>query len=125
MNDRKPVGRMRMRVQFARFAVCRPARVPDAARALERLAFQPRFEIFQFAFGAPAAEVAVLDGCNACGIVAAIFEPLQRFDEMWSDRLAAENADYPAHNAASPPKLPLSRLRGAGSGAEIKIRFAM
>ena len=69
----------------------------------ERLAAQPAFEIAQLAFGAPAREVAVLERGDAGGIVAAIFEALERIDELHRDRLAPENADNPAHDAAVSP----------------------
>ena len=59
--------------------------------------FQPRLEIAQLAFGAAAAKLAMLDGGDAGGIVAAIFQPLQRIDELAGDRSFAENANNAAH----------------------------
>ena len=64
---------------------------------LERLAVQPRLEIAQLAFGAAARQRAVLERGDAGRIVAAIFEPLQRVDELPRHRLAAENPDNAAH----------------------------
>ena len=65
--------------------------------------FQARFEIAQFAFGATAAELAVLDGGDAGGIVAAIFKPLQCVDELARDRSFAEDANNAAHQPNSNP----------------------
>ena len=42
-------------------------------------------------------ELPVLERGDAGGIVAAIFEPLQRIDDQRRDRLAAQNADDAAH----------------------------
>ena len=64
---------------------------------LQRLAVQLGFEIAQLAFGAPARQLAAFQRRDAGGIVAAIFEPLERIDQLRRDRLAAENADNSAH----------------------------
>ena len=66
--------------------------------AAERLAAQPVLEVAQLALGAAARQRAVLEGGDAGGIVAAIFEALQRVDQLPRDRLTAENADDPAHS---------------------------
>ena len=75
------VGKMRMRVGLVGNAMRCPARVADADGAVERLGLQPLLEIDQLAFGAAAAEHAVLDGRDAGRIIAAIFEPFQRIDD--------------------------------------------
>jgi hypothetical protein len=69
----------------------------DAGQAGERLALKPRLEIPQLAFSATALEVAVLDGGHARGIVAAIFQPLERIDQLTGNGLAAKNPDNSAH----------------------------
>ncbi len=107
MHDRELVGRVRMRVGLVRAAMRRPARMADAGHAGERLAVEFDFEIFQLAFGAAALEMTVLDGRDARGIVAAIFKPPQRIDQLAGNRLAPQNSDNPAHGLkASPPMTP-------------------
>ena len=97
MHDRDVVGHVRVGVRLRRLAVGRPAGMADAGLAKQRGGFQPRLEIAQLAFGAAAAKLAMLDGGDACGIVAAIFQPLQRIDELACDRPFAENANNAAH----------------------------
>ena len=107
MDDRHEVGHMRVGVGLDRLAVRRPAGMADAGRARQRLGFQLLLEIAQLAFGAAPAEMAVLDGGDASRIVAAIFEPLQRVDELLRDRPFAENANDAAHRPLLPPTLAL------------------
>ena len=65
VHDRDLAVHVRMRVALGRAAMRRPARMPDAGVAVERLLQQPPFEIAQLAFGAAALQVAVLDGGDA------------------------------------------------------------
>jgi hypothetical protein len=101
--------------------------VSDPARPGERFALQPGFEIFQFAFGSAAAEMAVFHSCDAGGIISAIFQTLERIDQMPRDRFAAENSHNSAHYEAlaSPPRFRHCRLRGIGADEEIKIHVVM
>ena len=92
-----------MRVDFVRLAVRRPARVTDAGVARERIAHQALFEILQFAFGAAARQMVAFQGCNARGIVAAIFQAFERIHQLLRDRSASENADNAAHTEKYPP----------------------
>ena len=94
---------MRVGVGLGRLAVGRPAGMADAGLAEQRRRFEPRLEIAQLAFRAPAPELAVLDRGDARGIVAAIFEPLQRVDELARDRALAEDANNAAHRRPTPP----------------------
>ena len=105
VHDRDEIGHVRMGVGLDRLAVSRPAGMADAGRARKRLGFQLQLEIAQLAFGAAAAEMAVVDGGNASRIVAAIFEALQRIDELLSDRPLAEDANDAAHRPLLPPTL--------------------
>src|SRR3954462_5245847 len=89
-----------MGVILRRPAVRRPPRVSDPDQALERLLLQPVFKITEFAFGAAAREMAILQRGHARGIIAPVFEPLERVDQLHCHRLAAEHADNPAHGAA-------------------------
>ena len=56
-----------------------------------------RLEIAQLALGAPAGELAALQRGHAGGIIAAVFQPLERIDERARDRLTSENAHNAAH----------------------------
>src|SRR5262245_48205868 len=86
-----------MRVAFGRPAVGRPAGVADADRARERLACELRLEIAQLAFGAPASELPAFQRGDAGGIVAPVFEPLERVDQRARDRLTPESTHNSAH----------------------------
>ena len=97
VDDGDVVGRMRMRVVLGRLAVGGPARVSDAGMARERLGPQARLEILQLAFGAAALEMVAFQRGDARGIVAAIFEALERIHQLLRDRAAPENADNAAH----------------------------
>ncbi len=82
VHDGEPVGGVRMGVVLGRPAVRRPAGVTDADRAGERLARKPLLEIFEFAFGAAARQHAVFERGDAGRIIAAIFEALERIDQV-------------------------------------------
>jgi hypothetical protein len=69
----------------------------DPGMARQRLGPKARFQIPEFAFGAAAREMIALQRGDACGIIAAIFKPLERIDELLRDRSAPENADNAAH----------------------------
>ena len=103
VHDREPLGRVRMRVALGRLAVGRPAGVADAdrCRCSGSLA-QPLFEVAELALGAAARQRAVLQRRDAGGIVAAVFEALERIDELARHRLTAENSDNPAQVALPP-----------------------
>ena len=97
VDDGEAVGGVGMGVAFGRPAVGGPARVADAAGAGERLAREPGLEIAQLALGAPAGQLAAFQRGDAGGVVAAVFEPLERVDERGRDRLTPENAHNSAH----------------------------
>ena len=105
MHDRNEVGRMRVGIGFGRLAVRGPAGMADAGRAVQRRSLQQLFEIAQLAFGATPAELPVLDGGDARGIIAAIFEAFQRVDELLGDRPFAEDANDAAHRPLLPRTL--------------------
>ena len=67
---------------------------------------QALFEVLQLAFGAPARQVAVFQRRDAGGIVAAIFEALERLDHFLGDRLAAEYSNDPTHDWKPPLMIP-------------------
>jgi len=90
-------GGMRMRVVFRRLAVGGPARVSDAGVTRQRFGSQSRFKILEFAFGATPLEMVAFQRGDAGGIVAAIFKPLERIDQLLRNRSAPQNADNAAH----------------------------
>ena len=114
VNHRDVVGGMRMGVVLGRPAVRGPARVPDAGMARERFGAQSRFKVFEFAFGAAAVEMIAFERGDARGILAAIFQPLERIHQLLRDRTAPQNADNAAHADQYPQIVEkLSKLRKA------------
>ena len=65
-------------------------------------AAQPRFEILQLAFGAAAIEMVAFQRGDACGIVTAIFKPLEQIHQLLRNRSAPQNADNAAHAVQYP-----------------------
>jgi len=53
----------------------------DADQPVQRFLFQSVGQIAQFAFGAAAVQMPLLQRRDAGGIIAAIFEPLQGLDQ--------------------------------------------
>ena len=98
MDDRHPVVTCGWAL-LRRPSMGGPARVSDSNRAGERCAGKPLLEVLELAFRAQPRQVSVLKRRDAGEIVAAIFQPLERVDELIGNRLAAENdADYSAHS---------------------------
>ncbi len=87
-----------MSVGLGRLAMRRPAGVADADRPAKRRSCKLRLQIFQLALGAPPLQSAVLECRDASGIVAAVFEPLQRGDNRARDRSGPENPDNSTHS---------------------------
>ena len=52
---------------------------------------------------------------DAGGVIAAVFEALERIDQMAGDRLAPDNSDDAAHPSGWPPTLEVLALTGAGN----------
>ena len=103
VDHRDVVGRMRMGVALGRLAVGGPAGVSNAGMAGERLGLQAGLEILEFAFGAAALEMVAFERGDASGIIAAIFQPLERVHDLIGDRSAPQNADNAAHADQYPP----------------------
>src|SRR5260370_40531694 len=97
MNHGDASRRMRMRVVLGRLAVRGPAGVSDAGMPRERLGPQSCLEILELALGAAALETVAFQRGDAGGIVAAIFEALERIHNLIRNRTAPENADNAAH----------------------------
>jgi hypothetical protein len=97
VHDGNAIDEMRMGIGLGRRAMRRPACVGDADRAGERFFGEALFEIEQLAFGAAAHQLAVDDGGNAGGIIAAVFKALQGIDEAAGNRLVSDDTDNSAH----------------------------
>src|SRR5208282_5073429 len=100
---------VRMRVVLGRPAVRRPAGVTDADRSRQRLARELQFQILEFALRTPSRQGAVLKRGDAGGIVAAVFEALERVDELRCNRLSADDSDNAAHPSRQTPRPSLQR----------------
>ena len=103
VHDGHALGGMRMGIVLVGPAVGRPAGMADPDGAGERTIVEPLLEILQLSFGPPAREASALQRRDPSGIVAAIFEALERIDDLACDRLAAQNSDDPAHRISLPP----------------------
>src|ERR1700758_3968603 len=114
VHDRDFFGGVRMGIVLGRTAMGRPAGMADADRAGERLALQPGLEILELALGAPPRECAVFQRRNARGIVAAIFEALERIDQMRRRRLTADDSDDSAHSSYQVSETQASDIRKSG-----------
>src|SRR5215831_1482791 len=125
VHDRNQVGGVRMGIVLCRTSMGRPARMTDADGSAERLAFKARFKRAQLAFGASAAEHAFVEGGDARRVIAAIFETLERIDELAGDRLGSENSDDPAHPIGWPLCLFDYGLAAGGKRMEITTHFAV
>jgi hypothetical protein len=80
----------------------------DADGAVQRFLGEARFQIAQLALGTPPRQRAPFQRGDARGIVAAVFESLQRIDELPRHRLTTENPNDPAQIRQSPLPQPAS-----------------
>ena len=101
MHDGDTVGGMGMGVGLVRPAMGRPAGMADAHDSRQRRARQQGLEIGQLALGTAAVDMAVHQGRDPGGIIAAIGQPLQPVDQKRRRGLPAENADDAAHGISS------------------------
>ena len=97
VDDRQAIAGVRVSVPLRRLAVGRPAGVADADLAAERLTFELRLEVPQLALGAQPRHPAILERGDARRIIAAIFQPPQRRDNLRRDRALSQDADDSAH----------------------------
>jgi hypothetical protein len=84
---------------------------------LERLAREPSLEVAELTLGATARQRAPFQRRDASRIIAAIFEPLERVDELACHRLTAKNAD----NSAQVRLYPLAATRAQGGYAPLGL----
>src|SRR5262249_19335936 len=112
MHDREPVGRVRVGIGLVWLAVGGPAGMADADGAGEWFAREPRLQVLELAFGAPTRELPAFERSDAGGGITAIFEALERVDELVRNRLAAENPNDPAQcGCLLPLAFPATRRR--------------
>ncbi len=97
MHDGDALGGVRMRVVLGRLAMGGPARVSNAEMTTERRRLQFCFQVFQLALGAAALQMRALQRRNTGRIVAAIFEALERIDQLIGNRPYPKNPDNAAH----------------------------
>ena len=93
---------VRMGVGFGRLAVGGPAGMADAAGAFQRLLGELGLERAQLALGAAAGQHAVFQRGDPGGVIAAVFEALERIDQLAGDRRISQNSDDSAHSASVP-----------------------
>jgi hypothetical protein len=89
----------------------------DTGQTGQRLTSQPVLQVSQLAFGPSALKVSVLDRRDTSRIITAIFEPLQRIEQMPGNRFPSENSDNPAHDVQIP------RLYGALTPFDVRARI--
>ncbi len=127
VHDGDALGGVRMRIEFGRLAVGRPAGVSDAHRTGERLTGEALLQVLELALRAPARQRASLQCRHACGIVAAILQALERIDELSRDGFTPENSNDPAQSGLYPLAATGARrcLSAAARSAEIKMHVRM
>ena len=93
---------MRMGVFFGGAAMGRPARVSDAVGAVERFQTDDFFQIAQLALGAANLQAcAVPSNCYSRGVIAAVLQLSEAFDDDGDDLLLAHISDNAAHFVGS------------------------
>jgi hypothetical protein len=97
VNDGNAISGMGVRIVLVWPSVSSPTRVPDPDRSVQRFAFQPTFQIFEFALRTPGRQAPSLQSGHARGVVTAILEPFESIDKLLGDRLTPENSDDSAH----------------------------
>ena len=88
---------MRVRVTDGRRAVRRPARMSNADAPMQRVGGELTREIFELPLRPAADELAVIDGADTGGVVAAILEPLQAVEQPLRDVAIPNNPYDSAH----------------------------
>ncbi len=107
VDDGDPARRMRVGVRFVGLTVGRPAGVTDTGAGLQRRLADPGVEVGQLARRAQALQLARFQQGDARRIIAAIFQPLERFHQTGRRRLVAEDADNTAHSWSTPTAIAL------------------
>ena len=92
-----PASGVRVGIDLGRRAVGRPAGVADARPPVERRLGQALLEVAELPLRAAAGEVTAFQRGDACGVVSAVFKPLQRVHQQRRNRGRSENADDSAH----------------------------
>jgi len=116
---------VRMGIVLGRSAMGRPACMTNADSTTERFAIETILERAELSFCAPAAKHAFFKRGDTGRVVAAIFEALERIDQLACNGPVPENSDDSAH----PPGWPLCPLAydlaAAAKPEEITTHFAV
>ena len=97
VHDGDPLaGKMRVGIGFRGFAMRRPARVSDTDMAGLFLG-QARLEFLYLAKRAKPFEITIMDKRHACGIVTAVLETVQTFEQDRANVALRERANYSTH----------------------------
>ncbi len=104
VDDRDTPGGVRMGVDLVGLAVGRPAGVADAGSAplQRRIVTAAARGCLQLAGRAAARQHAILQRGDAGRVVAPIFQPLQRLDDLPRDRARAQDPNDAAHGRSHP-----------------------
>src|SRR5690606_12595306 len=96
LHDALPIS-MRMGIALIRRAMRRPAGMADPGLAADRITHQQIRQCDQLADRAAPIQPALMQRGDAGAVIAAVFQPLQRFQDQGCDLVTAEDADNPAH----------------------------
>ena len=102
MDDGHAVGHVRMRIDFARRSVRRPARMRDADAAGELLGVHAALELRHLAHGADPLQLVIVERGDAGRIVTAVLEALEPLNQDVGDRLVADRSKYSTHGFRDP-----------------------
>src|SRR5262249_2571046 len=97
VHERDAARDVRVRVRLGRTAVRRPARVPDAERALERLVLQRRDEVAELAHAPQDAQVLAVVNGETGRVVTPVFETAKTVDEKLHTALRTDVTDDATH----------------------------
>jgi len=97
MNDGDVFVGVWVGVAFGGQTMCGPARVANSNCAVEGRGFVFVVEVDDFPFGAAALDVTVIERRYTRGVVTAIFEAFEAFDQKGGSVLFAEYSNYSAH----------------------------
>ena len=99
VHHRDRAAGVRMGIVHRRRAMGGPAGMRDAGGPGSRLSHQLFRQILQLALGPAAIELAIMHGTDASGIITAIFQPLQPFDQPIGHIAASKNSNNAAHGS--------------------------
>src|SRR5712671_2040845 len=93
---------MRMGIAFRRRAMRGPARMTDAGESRQRLVVEQFHELVELARAAAAIDATAVQRSDARGIIAAIFQTLERIHDQGRHVARSGNADDATHDSTVP-----------------------